>query len=136
MMPLPRPFSVSTVTTLGWTFLTICTTGLNGSIGPCDAVGDETALTGGVVEPARAVVPDPAVDAGAAVGVVDALDMVTQPVTSAAIKASDDRNRTAGCRDMRTMPLHDLVQRSGISWAAAYDLVSVTMFTTRSVGCL
>ncbi len=60
MMPLPRPFSVSTVTTEGWAFLTMSTTGPNGSTGPVEAgawvaVGDETLLTGGVVAPARAV---------------------------------------------------------------------------------
>src|SRR5450759_4758056 len=114
MMPLPRPFSVITVTTLGWACLTMLTTGANGSgfvaAGAVVGVVDDPALSVGVVDGAllsagigdEAALPTGAVEApaSAAAGPVVAPVVVIQPVTTRPMRASAIRNTGKGCRRM------------------------------------
>src|SRR5215218_6103232 len=102
MMPLPRPLSVRTVTTLGWARLTMSTTGANGSTAPAaglDVVGDATApATGASLEPGSTafwVVP-----CVAALGGGVALETWTQPLTAAATRARAARNWESRSRVM------------------------------------
>src|SRR4051812_29294928 len=77
MMPLPRPWSVGTVTTLGCACLTICTTGAKGS-----------AAAGADVEPASPDVLPARLAMGVAAGVSVADDVWPQPTTRTRVNRS------------------------------------------------